>query len=311
MKKLFEIFLRAAVVLAGTALVTFTLLWYAPGDPAATIAVARFDSTVSAEIVDKIRIEAGLDAGFWPAFRHWIGPILVGDLGNSSVSGTPIWPEMRTVIALTMPLAMLGMTIGLVISIPLAILAACNQGTWIDRGAIALASLGAAIPGFWLALLLILVFAVKLSWLPAMGTGTARHLILPGLTLGLGVAASLTRILRSALLEARNAPFLPAFIRRGVGVHERALAHITPHAAIPVLTVVGLELAFLLEGAVMVEVVFARPGIGNFLIQAIQARDFPKVQAVVLLTAVLFVVVNLLIDISYHLIDPRVGTQDA
>lgn len=311
MKTLFELIGRALVVLAGTAALTFALLWQAPGDPALTIAVARFDSVVPAEVVEQIRAEAGLDAGFWQAFAHWIGPLLKGDLGNSSVSGRAIWPELREAILLTLPLALTGLAIGIAIAVPLAAIAVRRPGGWIDRGAVAVASLGAAMPAYWLALLLILVFAVKLMWLPAMGTGTAAHLVLPGLTLGLGVAASLTRILRSSLLEAKGAPFLPALARRGVGARERALSHVAPHAAIPVITIAGLELAFLLEGAVMVEVIFARPGLGGFLIHAIQARDFPKVQAVVLLTAVLFVTVNLMTDLAYRLADPRIGAKDA
>ena len=306
-----EVVLRAVVVLAGTALATFALLWHAPGDPAAAIAVARFDSVVSEEVVAQIRAEAGLDAGFWPAFGHWITPILAGDLGNSSVSGRPIWPELRDAIALTVPLALAGLAIGLAVSVPLAIFATRRPGGWLDRGAVAVASLGAAMPAYWLGLLLILLFAVHLGWLPAMGARTPAHMILPALTLGLGVAASLTRILRSGLLEARGQPFLPALARRGVPQGRIGRDHVAPHAAIPVVTVLGLELAFLLEGAVIVEVIFARPGLGSFLVQAISARDFPKIQAVVILTALLFVTVNLLIDLTYRLIDPRTGGRDA
>ncbi|WP_420347639.1 ABC transporter permease [Pelagibius sp.] len=306
-----EVVLRAVVVLAGTALATFALLWHAPGDPAAAIAVTRFDSVVSEEVVAQIRAEAGLDAGFWPAFGHWITPILAGDLGNSSVSGRPIWPELRDAIALTVPLALAGLAIGLAVSVPLAIFATRRPGGWLDRGAVAVASLGAAMPAYWLGLLLILLFAVHLGWLPAMGARTPAHMILPALTLGLGVAASLTRILRSGLLEARGQPFLPALARRGVPRGRIGRDHVAPHAAIPVVTVLGLELAFLLEGAVIVEVIFARPGLGSFLVQAITARDFPKIQAVVILTALLFVTVNLLIDLAYRLIDPRTGDRDA
>lgn len=306
-----EVVLRAVVVLAGTALATFALLWHAPGDPAAAIAVARFDSVVSEEVVAQIRAEAGLNAGFWPAFGHWITPILAGDLGNSSVSGRPIWPELRDAIALTVPLALAGLAIGLAVSLPLAIFATRRPGGWLDRGAVAVASLGAAMPAYWLGLLLILLFAVHLGWLPAMGARTPAHMILPALTLGLGVAASLTRILRSGLLEARGQPFLPALARRGVPPGRIGRDHVAPHAAIPVVTVLGLELAFLLEGAVIVEVIFARPGLGSFLVQAITARDFPKIQAVVILTALLFVTVNLLIDLTYRLIDPRTVDRDA
>lgn len=156
-----------------------------------------------------------------------------------------------------------------------------------------------------------LLFAVQLGWLPAMGARTTAHAVLPALTLGLGVAASLTRIMRSAILEARGRPFLPALRRRGVDEREIARAHIAPHAAVPVVTVLGLELAFLLEGAVIIEVVFARPGLGTFLVDAILQRDFPKVQAVVLFAAVLFVAVNLAIDLVYRSLDPRLDTSDA
>lgn len=311
MKPILELLARAVVVLIGTAVITFTLLWQAPGDPALTIAVARYETAVSADVVEQIREESGLDAGFWNAFWHWIKPLLSGDFGNSSVTGGPIWPELVKAILLTLPLALSGLAIGLLVSIPLSIIAVRNPGGWLDRGAVALASLGAAMPAFWLALLLVLLFAVKLQWLPAMGTGSVCHLILPSVTLGLGIAASLTRILRSSLLEAKGAPFLPAFARRGVGRRERAISHIAPHSAIPVITVVGLELAFLLEGTVMIEVIFSRPGLGGFLIHAIQARDFPKVQAVVLLIAVLFVTINLLTDLIYRLADPRIGVQNA
>lgn len=303
--------LRAGVVLTGTALATFALLWHAPGDPALAIAMARFNSVVPAEVIDQVRAEAGLDAGFWPAFQAWIGPLLVGDFGQSSVTGRDVWPELVTVISYTVPLALAALLIGVVFSVPLALLATRHPGGWMDRGAVALASIGVAIPAFWLGLLLILLFAVHLGWLPAMGARTPEHMILPALTLGLGVAASLTRILRSGILEARNQPFLPAFRRRGIAPRDIERDHIAPHAAIPFVTVFGLELAFLLEGLVVVEVIFARPGLASFLVTAIGARDFPKVQAVVLVTAVVFVTVNLLIDLIYRTLEPRIGENDA
>lgn len=303
--------LRASVVLMGTALATFTLLWNAPGDPALALAMARFDAVVSTEVVEQVRAEAGLDAGFWPAFQGWIGPLLTGDFGKSSVTGRAVWPDLAVALSYTLPLAFAGLAIGLGLAIPLAILATRHPGGWLDRFAVAVASLGAAIPAYWLGLLLILLFAVKLAWLPAMGARTPAHMILPALTLGFGVAAALTRIIRSGILEARGQPFLAAFRRRGVAEHRIGQDHVAPHAAIPVVTVFGLELAFLLEGAVMVEVIFARPGLGSFLVNAIEARDFPKVQAVVVVAALLFVTINLLIDLFYRLIDPRIGVHDA
>lgn len=310
-----SLFLRSFMVLAGVSVVTFALLWHAPGDPALAIALARYDALVDAEIVNQVRQETGLGSGFWSAFIGWVGPLLVADFGNSSVTGRPVLPDLLTAFSYTFPLALFALAIGLSISVPLAMVATKSPGSWLDRFAVALASVGVAIPAFWLGLLLILLFAVQLSWLPAMGARTASHAILPALTLGLGVAASLTRIIRSGILEARQRAFLPAFRRRGVSEATVRRDHIAPHAAIPIVTILGLELAFLLEGLVAVEVIFARPGFGSFLVEAILSRDYPQVQAAVLIAALIFVVINLLIDLFYHWLDPRIesgiGANDA
>ncbi|MEM1342328.1 MAG: ABC transporter permease, partial [Pseudomonadota bacterium] len=237
-----SLMLRAAVVVTGAAMLTFVLLWFAPGDPAMAIAQARFQAVVSADVVDQVRAEVGLDAGFWRAFIDWIVPLLRGDFGNSSVTGRPVWPDMANAIGYTLPLALAGLAVGLAISVPLAVIAARYQGRWPDRLAVAIASLGVAVPQFWLGLLLILLFAVQLGLLPAMGARTPAHIVLPALTLALGVAASMTRIIRSGLLEARGQSFLPAFKRRGVQERRISRDHVGPHAAIPVVTVLGLEL---------------------------------------------------------------------
>lgn len=303
--------LRAAVVLSGTALLTFALLWHAPGDPAQAIAMARFDALLSDQVIDQVREEAGLNTSFWGAFWAWVVPLFALDFGHSAVTGRPVGPDLLANVAYTFPLAFAALAIGLAVSIPLAIVATKRPGALLDRFAVGLASLGNAIPSYWLGLILILIFAVKLAWLPALGASTPAHAILPAITLGLGVAASLTRIIRSGILEARGQPFLPALRRRGVAEPSVGKDHIAPHAAIPVVTVFGLELAFLLEGLVLVEVIFGRPGLGSFLVQAILARDFAQVQAVVVLTALVFVTVNLAIDLVYRLIDPRIGEHDA
>ena len=168
MRVISGLLLRAVVVMSGTAL-AFTLLWHAPGDPALAIAMARYDSIVTTDIVDLVRAEAGLDAGFWSAFKAWAAPLLAGDFGQSSVNGRAVLPDLLSAVYYTVPLALAGLAIGLIIAVPLAVIAARRQGGLIDRFAVAVASLGAAIPAYWLGLLLILLFAVKLSWLPAMG----------------------------------------------------------------------------------------------------------------------------------------------
>jgi len=306
-----RLLLRAVVVLSGAALLTFALLWNAPGDPAQAIAMARFDALLTDDVIDQVREQVGLNQSFWQAFWAWLGPLVTLDLGYSAVTGRPVGPDLWTAISYTFPLAFTALGVGLAVSIPLARIATKRPGGWLDRFAVGIASLGNAIPAYWLGLILILIFAVKLAWLPALGAATPAHAVLPALTLGLGVAASLTRILRSGILEARGKPFLPAFRRRGVSDRALGRDHIAPHAAIPVITVFGLELAFLLEGLVLVEVIFGRPGLGTFLIEAITVRDFAHVQAVVVLTALVFVTVNLIIDLIYHVIDPRIGESNA
>ncbi|MEM1317963.1 MAG: ABC transporter permease, partial [Pseudomonadota bacterium] len=289
MQVVLGLLLRAAFVLGGTAFITFLLLWNAPGDPALAIALARYDAVVSPDVIEQVRREAQLDRTFWAAFFGWIGPLLMGDFGYSSVTGRPVLPDLLSAMSYTVPLAFAALAIGLSLSLCLAYLATRHPGGWMDRIAVGLASLGTAIPAFWLGLLLILLFAVQLSWLPAMGARTTAHAILPAMTLGFGIAASLTRIIRSGILEAREQAFLPAFRRRGVDDVAIGRDHIAQHAAVPVVTVLGLELAFLLEGLVVVEVIFARPGMGSMLVSAIMSRDFPIVQAVVVVTALIFV----------------------
>ena len=303
--------MRTVVVLGGTALLTFALLWNAPGDPAQAIAMARFDALLTEDVIDQVRREVGLDTGFWKAFGNWLGPLLRLDFGYSAVTGRPVWPDLHAAAAYSFPLAFAGLALGLAVAIPLALLATRKPGGVLDRVAVSVASLGAAVPAYWLGLLLILLFEVQLGWLPAMGARTPAHAILSAVTLGLGVAASLTRIIRSGILEAKGQAFLPAIRRRGVSRTSVARDHVAPHASIPVITVLGLELAFLLEGVVLVEVIFGRPGLGTFLVSAITSRDFPQVQAVVVLTALIFVTVNLLIDVIYRVIDPRIGGRDA
>ena len=273
--------------------------------------MARFDALLNDDVISLVREEVGLNQGFLSAFWSWARPLLHLDFGYSAVTGQPVWLGLYTALTYTFPLALAGLAIGLIIALPLALLATKKPSQLLDRVAIAIASLGTAMPAYWLGLLLILLFAVHLGWLPAMGARTPAHAILPALTLGLGAAAAFTRIIRSGILEARQQPFLPALRRRGVNKHRISRHHIVPHATLPIITVLGLELAFLLEGAVMIEVIFARPGLGTYLIHSINSRDFPQVQAVVVITALLFVAINLLTDIMYRLIDPRTGHHHA
>ena len=296
-------------VLLAAAGLTFALLWCAPGDPVLAIAMARYDMAVSADVIERIRAETGLNQSFWTAFWQWLKPLMQLNLGYSSVNGQPVAPQLRYALSHTIPLAAWAILFGVTISLPLALLAARYPGRWPDRLAVSLSCIGAAIPSFLLGLLLMLLFAVQLKWLPALGAEQTGHSILPAITLGIGLMASLVRMLRSGLIEAQHAPFLPAFKYRGVGVKERFALHIAPHAALPFVTLLALECVFLLEGVVVVEVIFARPGLGSFLVEAVNARDFPKVQAVVLFSAALFVGVNTSVELLYGVIDARMRRQ--
>lgn len=299
--------LAALVVMAGAGTVTFGLMWLAPGNPAATLAFARFggEGVSDPAVLAAITAELGLERGFLRAFGDWALGVLQLDLGRSFVSGRPVVTEFATALGHTLPLAGLVIAMALALAVPMALLAARRPGGWVDQGLVALASLGAAVPSFWLGLMLIVAFSVGLGWLPAFGTGSRAHLILPAATLAVGLLASLMRILRAGLISARQAAFVGALRIRGVHAPERAALHLAPHAAIPFVTMVGLELAFLIEGTVIVEVIFARPGVGSFLVEAVRARDFPRIQVFVLFSALLFVTINLCVDLICAAIDPR------
>lgn len=299
--------LSAVVVMAGAGFVTFALMWLAPGNPAATLAFARFGGEGSADpaVLSAIAAELGLERGFARAFGDWALGVVRLDFGRSFVSGRPVTEEFATALRHTLPLAGMAIAMALALAVPMALLAARRPGGWLDSGLVALASLGAAAPPFWLGLMLIVAFAVTLGWLPAFGTGGLAHLVLPAATLAVGLVASLMRILRAGLISARQAPFVRALRTRGVSGRELAALHLAPHAAIPFITMLGLEVAFLIEGAVIVEVIFARPGVGTFLVEAVRARDFPRIQVFVMFSALLFVTVNLCVDLICAAIDPR------
>lgn len=194
------------------------------------------------------------------------------------------------------------MAMALAGAVPMTVLAARRPGGWLDTG---LVELGAVAPPFWLGLTLIVAFAATLGWLPAFGTGSAAHPVLPAATLAVGLVASLVRILRAGLIAAWQAPFVAARRTRGVAARERATLHLAPHDAIPVITMLGLELAFLMEGTVIVEVIFARPGVYSVLVEAVRGRDFPRIQIFVLFSALLFVAATLCVDPIGAAINPR------
>ncbi len=296
-----------AIVVLGVTIMTFVLMNVAPGDPAEMVAMARYGlENLTVEQVENIRISEGLDAPVWIQYMHWLAHALKGDLGRSLVTGDPVMQEIMVRAPATLILALASLVVSLLIAIPAGIISAARQNTMLDYLARTGALLGASMPNFWLALLLILLFSVTLGWLPVFGYGEFRHIILPAVTLGTGLAAITTRLTRSSMLEVLEQNYIITARAKGLQEGNIIFHHAFKNAFIPVITIIGLQLGHLLEGTVIVESIFAWPGLGKLLVDSIYARDYAVIQACVLLFAVLFVVINLLVDILYVYIDPRI-----
>ncbi|WP_049887817.1 nickel ABC transporter permease [Natronobacterium gregoryi] len=294
------------IVMAGVSLITYGLIFLTPGDPAYTILHERHGSPPSAAEVAAFRAEHGLDEPFVVQYWTWLGDVLRGDLGTSYVRSEPVTSLLVQHLPNTVALALAAMAVSLTLAIPIGVVSAVHRDTWIDRTSQFVALLGVSMPNFWLGYLLILAVALSLGLTPTSGAGTLAHLVLPAITLGSGLAAIVTRLVRTSMLEVLEAEYVDA--ARSKGVHERLVVykHALRNALIPVVTIVGLQFGFVLSGAVIVEVVFQRPGLGTMLVDAVFARDYPVVQGVVLVIAVTFVLSNRLVDLAYVALDPRI-----
>lgn len=253
-----------------------------------------------------MRTELGLDKPLFVQFFVFLGNAFTGDFGDSYQWQAPAMSLLLERLPATLELAVAGLVFSVLLAVPLGVLSAVHQGGWIDRTAKVFAMLGQAVPSFWIGLLLILFFAVELGWFPAFGRGTLMHLVLPAIALGWYPVAAMTRTLRSAMLDILDSDYVR--MERAVGLKESAIVwrFALRNAAVPLATMIGVYFANMLGGAFVVEVVFAWPGVGRTVVEAVFARDFPIVQAGVVLAALIFVTVNLLVDLSYGLIDPRI-----
>lgn len=309
----FRQFIRSISAVAVTmflaALATFMVLSYAPGDRARLVANARFGGEGAADdvIVAGIRAELGLDRPAVMQFLEWLGRALRLDLGSSFIDRAPVAEIAARAFADTVTLALVAFVIGLAVAVVLATIAAMRPESALDRAVVALASVGAAMPSFWTGLLLISIFAAGLGWLPAYGYGSPAHVILPAVTLAVWVVATKTRLLRSFLRDALAAPYLDALRLRGVGEPEIMVRHVSRHVIVAALPLLCLDLAVLIEGAVLVETVFARPGVGFTLLKALQARDYPVVQCLVVAAAAVYTIANAVADLLSRRLDPRLG----
>ena len=289
-------------VLLGVATLVFALIHLIPGDPAQTI----LGETASEAEVAALRQRLGLDRSLLEQYGGFLANAARGDLGTSLRSNAPVAQEIGDRLPATLELAAAAMLVAIGVSIPLGIIAAVRRGTIVDHAATTLALTGISIPNFWLGPLLALVFAVELGWLPVSGRGTLANLVLPAISLGAALAAILARMTRASLLEELREPYVQAARARGASNARAVLRHAFRNSLIPVVTLIGLQFGAVLTGAVITETVFAWPGIGRLLIQSIGFRDYPIVQGCILFIAVIYVGMNLLTDLVYGVLDPRI-----
>jgi peptide/nickel transport system permease protein len=310
--KLLKLKIVFIVVSLKVSLIAFSMYYLAPGDKALAIARAQYsdESAIPLAVINEINNQYHLEQPFLVQYWHWLSQTIQADFGVSLVSNSPVWLLFLENIKETITLTLAAMSIGLVTALLLSLVSLYNQGKVLDRIVIAMSCVGAAIPSYWLALILILIFAARYQWLPAYGVGTIEHLILPSITLSVWLCASQTRLLRSFFLKAKAQPFIEVLKLRGVSELEILYRHILRHSIIPVLTMLVLELAFLLEGAVVVEIIFARSGIGSLLVSSVMSRDYPVVLFLVMFSAICYLSVNLLLEILQQCLDPRLKTAN-
>ena len=297
--------LLAVPTLFGVLIVAFLLLYVAPGDPVEAMIGERADSATIA----RLRAELHVDDPLPTRFAHYVSRVAVGDLGRSYITDRPISQDIRERFPKTLQLAGAAMLLAACIGITLGVLSARNPGGIVDRLALALAYLGISFPVYWVGLLLILLFAVTLKWLPPSGYGSLRFLILPALTLGMRSIAFLARMTRSAMLDALNADFVRTARAKGLSEWIVTARHALRNALIPVITVLGLDFGAYLTGSILTETIFSWPGIGRYVVNAISRRDLPAIQGSVLFLSTVFVLVNLITDLAYAKADPRVRYQ--
>ncbi len=292
-------------VLLGVTILVFVMLQIAPGDPLIAL-LGEEAQGLSREAREELRGQYGLDQDPVSQYFSFIGGIVQGDLGNSVRTGQPVLREIATRLPATAQLAAAGMLIALTLGITLGVLAAVYRRTIIDYVAVIVALAGVSIPVFWSGLILMLYFALQLGWLPASGYGTWQHLVLPATAIGFSSSAIIARVTRSSMIEVLRSDYVRTARAKGVSDVSINMRHALRNAMLPIVTVVGLQFGGLLGGSVLTETVFAWPGIGRLVVDSIRAQDGPLVQGTVLFIAVVFIVINLLVDLSYALLNPRI-----
>ena len=289
-------------VLWGVATLVFLLLHFIPGDP---VDLMLGDSALGTDR-ETLRDQLGLNDPLIIQYLRYFGDLLQGDWGTSLFSKKPVFEEIMERVPATMELMLGAMVVTILVAMPLGLIAAVNKGTWIDQGAMIFSLLGVSIPNFWLGPMLILLFSIHFDLLPVNERGGLEHLILPALTLGTSLASILARITRSSVVETLQAEYIRTARSKGISELRILFRHALRNALIPIVTVIGLQVGVLLSGAIITEAIFDWPGLGNLLISAINSRNYPLVQGCVLFIAGSYVMVNLVIDLLYAYLDPRI-----
>lgn len=290
-------------IILGVSFLVFAAMYIVPGDAVDSMLA---ETGATAEELARLRDQLGLDDPFFVQYGRFLVKLASGDLGSSLVTGRTVSSQIASQLPATIELTLSALAIAIFVGIPLGVVSAMRRGSWVDSLTMVIALVGVSMPNFWLGLLLIMLFSVQLGVLPAAGTGGLSHLILPAVTLGFSSVAVIARITRSSLLEALGRDYIRTARSKGLAPLAVVLKHGMRNATASVMTIAGLQFGFLLGGSVVVETVFGRQGIGYMTASAIQRADFPLVQATVMLAALAFVLVNLLVDLSYSLLDPRI-----
>lgn len=293
----------AVPLLVGVSLLVFLILRLIPGDPAQ---ILLFGSNPTPDTVAALRHQLGLDQSAPVQYWIYVQRLVRGDLGYSYVTNSPVMSEVATRLPYTINLALAALGVAVVLGFVTGTLAGMWPGSIVDRLATVVSVLGLAVPYFWLAQLLVLIFAVHLGWFPALGLGSPKAIVLPALSLGLGFAAIITRLLRSSLIDVYQQPYLLVARAKGMAPYRLLTRHAMRNAVGSVVTVIGLQIGNLFAGAVAIEIIFGRPGLGQYLVSSIQQKDIPAIQGVVLFVAVVYIGVNLLVDVTHGVLDPRV-----
>lgn len=292
------------LVLVGVTLITFMIVRLVPGDPVVAVLGRQ---AVSAENAAALREQLGLNDSLPEQYTSFVGNLLRGDLGRSIRTERPVWDMISEQLPSTIALTVSAMAIALVAGFAIGTLAALRRDSWVDRLLMFSIMAGVSMPSFWLGMLLIMLLSVGLNWVPAAAPASdPRSLILPALTLGIAETAVLARIIRASLLEVLSQPYLTVAHAKGLRGRYILFRHAMPNALIPIISIVGLQFGLLLSGSVVVESLFARPGLGRLTVTAVNNRDFPVIQGIVLVVAVIYLTVNTLTDIASALVNPRV-----